>query len=332
MGDWVEVMPPRLAIVGPTASGKTAAAVALARRHGDIELVSVDSMAVYRYLDIGTAKPTADEREGVIWHLIDLVDPDEEFSVARFQVELRGALAEIERRGHRAVLVGGTGLYHRAAIDGLDLAGRYGEIAGGLEREAGQPGGAERLYKRLCILDPLAASKVNPTNTRRIVRALEVTLGSGRPFSSYGSGFMTYPDSGVSLVGLHIARPVLDERIAIRLDAQLDGGFVDEVDRVRSTFNTLSRTAAQALGYRELIEYLSGTKTLAEAREHILARTRRFARRQVAWFRRDPRVVWVDALGADLVDHLDAVLCGEPLKSDPTCENQGSDDRRREPQ
>lgn len=298
-----------LAIVGSTASGKTAAAVALARRHDDIELVSVDAMAVYRHLDIGTAKPDVDERRGIMWHLIDLVDPNEEFSVARFQQEFIAAREAIVARDHGAIFVGGTGLYHRAAVDGLELAGRYDEIASQLEARVGEPGGPEELYRRLSELDPIAATKMNPTNVRRIVRALEVTLGSGRPFSSYGKGMANYQASPVTIVGLDIARDLLAERIERRLDAQLAGGFLQEVAYVHRTFGGLSKTAGQALGYRELTDFLAGRTTLATARELIISRTKRFARRQQAWFRRDPRVIWIDALAPDLVDRLDVLYC-----------------------
>ncbi len=297
-----------LSIVGPTASGKTAAAVALARRYGDIELVSVDAMAVYRGLDIGTAKPTSSEREGLVWHCIDLVEPTEEFSVAQFQHAFESALTQIAGRGHRAVLVGGTGLYHRAAVDGLELAGRYGEIAVALEARAAIPGGAETLYRELRELDPIAASRIEATNVRRIVRALEVTLGSGRPFSSFGSGMTVYGATEVPIAGLAIARAELASRIECRLARQLEEGFVEEVKEVIGRVGRLSKTAAQALGYRELIDFLEARTTYSEATARIVSRTKRFARRQEAWFRRDPRVVWIDALGSDLVDRLDELL------------------------
>jgi tRNA dimethylallyltransferase len=297
----------RFAIIGPTASGKTAAAVALARRHGDVELVSVDAMAVYRHLDIGTAKPSQEERLGLSWHLVDLVDPNEEYSVARFQQDFSVAQAAINDRGHRTILVGGTGLYHRAAIDGLEFAGRYEEIARELGAQALEPDGLPKLYERLCELDPIAASKMNPSNARRIVRALEVSLGSGRPFSSFGLGMTNYPSAEVTIVGFGIARDILATRIEHRLDLQLANGFIEEVDRVHQLFGGLSKTAGQALGYRELIGYLDGQMSLGAARELIISRTKRFARRQEAWFRRDPRVIWLDALDSDLVDQLDGL-------------------------
>jgi len=303
-----------ISIVGPTASGKTAAAVALARRHLDIELISIDAMAVYRGLDIGTAKPRAHEREGIVWHCIDLVEPTEEFSVAQFQHAFLLAKKEIEGRGHRAIYVGGTGLYQRAAVDGLDLAGRYAEIATDLAARAQAPGGVEALYVELKELDPVAAERINATNLRRILRALEVTLGSGRPFSTFGSGMAVYASSEVPIVGLEMSGDELASRIERRLLVQLEEGFAEEVAEIVRRVGPLSRTAAQALGYRELIEFLERRTTYEEAIALIIARTKRFARRQKAWFRRDPRVQWMDALDEDLVDHLDLSL----LSSSPT--------------
>jgi tRNA dimethylallyltransferase len=297
-----------LAIVGPTASGKTSLAVALARRHQDIELVSIDAKAVYRHLDIGTAKPTPDERHGLRWHLIDLVDPDEEFSVADFQRAFLSVRSEIDGRANGAIYVGGTGLYHRAAVDGLELAGRYEHISTELEQRATSPSGLAKLYEQLRALDPIAASRIECTNRRRLVRALEVTLGSGRPFSSFGTGMTDYRPTSTALVGLVISRELLSQRITERLDAQFDAGLLDEVALLLRDYGPLSRTAGQALAYRELLDHLDGGCSLSEARSLILSRTRRFARRQEAWFRRDPRVIWLDALAPDLVDQVDQLV------------------------
>lgn len=302
--------PRNISIIGPTASGKTAAAVALARRYCDIELVSIDAMAVYRGLDIGTAKPTAKEREGLTWHCIDLVEPTEEFSVAQFQREFEFATKTIADRGHRAIFVGGTGLYHRAAVDGLELAGRYEEIAQDLEARADTPDGVEKLYLELEELDPVAASKMNATNVRRIVRALEVTLGSGRLFSSFGSGMTVYATSEVPIVGLAISRSDLQSRIERRLALQLEAGFVEEVKSVIERVGQLSKTAAQALGYRELIDFLEDRTTYEEAIALIISRTKRFAKRQEAWFGRDPRVIWIPAQDSGLVERLDLLFSG----------------------
>ncbi len=295
---------PPIAILGATAVGKTAVAVALARRLCRCELVSVDAMAVYRGLDIGTAKPSPAEREGLRWHLIDVVEPHEEFSVARFQRLARSALEAIAAQARRPILVGGTGLYHRSVIDELDLPGQYPELARALAGEAAQVGGTERLHQRLASLDPVAAARMEPRNTRRVVRALEVTIGSGRPFSSFGPGLCAYPPIATRLVGLRRPRGELDARIEARLDAQLAAGFVEEVAGLAKRPQGLSRTAAQALGYRELLEHVAGRVSLERARELTLNRTRTFARRQEAWFRRDPRIEWLDANDPELVDHL----------------------------
>jgi tRNA dimethylallyltransferase len=297
-GELHAAAPRHLALVGATATGKTALAVAAARALPGVELVSVDAMAVYRRMDLGTAKPTAAERQGVQWHLLDLVGPEEEFSVSRFQAAARAAVGEIEARRHVALFVGGTGLYHRAVVDGLDLPGRYPRTAASLSAElAAAGGGLGALYDRLRRLDPVAASRIEPGNERRILRALEVTLGSGRPFSSYGPGLATYPPSPVQLVGLELDRAVLAARIEARLDAQLTAGFLGEVEALLASPAGWSRTARQALGYRELAAHLEGRCSLAEARAETLRRTRTFARRQEAWFRRDPRVAWLPADG-----------------------------------
>jgi tRNA dimethylallyltransferase len=279
-----------LALVGATASGKSALALAVAQAHPDVELVSVDSMQVYRGMDIGTAKPSVAERAAVPHHLIDIADPDEEFTVARFQREARDAIAGIEQRGHRALLVGGTGLYVRAIVDELSIPGRYPGVVDAL---AGVPTAA--LHEQLTTLDPVAAARMEPTNRRRIVRALEVSVGSGRPFSSYGPGLEAYPPTPFRMVGVTLPPAVVRARIALRYERQMADGFLDEVRHLASHERGLSRTAAQALGYRELLTHLRGECTLEEALDEAVRRTRRFARRQRVWFQRDPRIEWLAA-------------------------------------
>ncbi len=267
-------------------------------------------MAVYRGLDIGTAKPSRSSTagrhgegpgptgapSGPRWHLLDLVEPEEEFSVAQFQQAAVAALGSIRGRGHHAVLVGGTGLYHRAVVDGLELPGRFPAIAADLEEEAeGGPASVAALHRRLGDLDPVAASRIDPANRRRIVRALEVTLGSGRGFSSFGPGLEHYPAHRIRLAGLRLERAELIRRLAGRLDAQLASGWLDEVRELASRPGGLSRTAAQAIGYRELLEVVAEGRPLSSARDAILVRLRAFARRQEAWFQRDPRVRWFEA-------------------------------------
>lgn len=283
----------RVAVVGPTASGKSAVALHVAEQVG-ADLISIDSMQVYRGMDIGTAKPTAAEQARVRHHLIDLVDPSEEFTVAQFQAAYRAVTAD------PTILVGGTGLYHRAVIDDLDLPGEWPAIRSRLERDADEFGLAA-LHARVAAADPVAAGRMEPTNRRRIVRALEVIEGSGRPFSSFGPGLDAYPtgEGGprpgtIPQIGLRWERAVLAARIEQRVHAMLADGLLAEVERLLAAPGGLSRTAAQALGYKELIEHVEGRTSLDAATEQIVVRTRQFAVRQLRWFRRDPRVRWVD--------------------------------------
>jgi tRNA dimethylallyltransferase len=267
----------------------------VARRLGDVELMSVDSMQVYRGMDVGTAKPTPKVRAEVPHHLLDLADPDDDFSVARFQAAAAEALAGIESRSRRALLVGGTGLYVQAVVDRLALPGRWPAVRQQLEEEAATPAGVGALHRRLATADPAAAARIEPANARRIVRALEVTLGSGRRFSSFGPGLGAYPPVPFNLAGVWLPREVVGQRIAERYRQQLAVGFVDEVGALARRPGGLSRTARQALGYRELLDHLAGRTTLDEALHLAVRRTRAFARRQRAWFRRDPRITWFAA-------------------------------------
>ena len=262
--------------------------MAAARERGDVDLVSSDSMQVYRGMDIGTAKASAAERAEVPHHLLDLVDATEDFTVAEFRAAYADAIAGIGGRRRRALLVGGTGLYHRVVIDDFDLPGQWPDVRAELESETD----TARLHARLGELDPVAAEKMEPTNRRRIVRALEVTIGSNRPFSSFGPGVDDYAHSDVAQVGLRWPRPVLAERIAARVRRMFDDGLLAEVETLAT--RGLSRTAAQALGYKETLELLQGRIGQDEAIDTIITRTRQFAVRQERWFRRDPRVRWID--------------------------------------
>jgi tRNA dimethylallyltransferase len=290
-----------VAIVGPTATGKSALALHVARHRPDVEIVSVDAMQVYRGMDIGTAKPSRAEQAEVRHHLIDIADPADDYAVAHYQADARAALDDIEERGKRALFVGGTGLYLRAVVDALDIPAQFPHVRAELETDAD----TRALHARLATLDPLAASRMEPTNRRRIVRALEVTVGSGRPFSSYGPGLTEYAASPITMIGLRMPRQLLDARIDRRYEQQVAAGFLDEV-RVLAT-RPLSRTARQALGYKELLEHLAGSSTFGEALALARSRTKRFARRQERWFRRDPRVRWIDVDENPLVA-ADAVL------------------------
>ncbi len=282
--------PPRLALVGPTASGKSALAVEIALRLGGIEIVSADSMQVYRGMDIGTAKPGPAERRGVPHHLLDVASPGEDWDVARFVKEATEAVRGVEARGHRPLLVGGTGLYVHALVDGFDVPGRFPAVSEALENDP-----TPELYRRLSRLDPAAAAKIDPGNRRRVVRALEVGLGSGRPFSSYGPGVGAFPPTSWSLAGVWLPRAVVAARLARRLEAMVGAGFVEEVRALAAGAEGLSRTARQALGYRELLAHVEGGVPLGEALGAALRRTRQFARRQRMWWRRDPRVRWFGA-------------------------------------
>ena len=317
-----------VALVGPTASGKSEVALAVVRavratrptaatrsapgarlaggdspgEGGDVELVSVDSMAVYREMDLGTTKPSPEVRAEVNYHLVDLVDPAEEFTVTRFQAAARDALDGIAARGNRAVLVGGTGLYLRAITDGLEFPGRYVGVAAGLRAgldSKGSEGTPPRavavagLHDRLVALDPEAAARIEVNNERRLVRALEVTVGSGRPFSSFGPGLGRYPPAPVALVGLRPDPLEVDRRIGERFAELMDAGFLGEVRALAVRPGGLSRTARQALGYRELLAHVEDGVPLHRCVDEAVRRTRQFSRRQWAWFRRDPRIEWV---------------------------------------
>jgi tRNA dimethylallyltransferase len=282
-----------LALVGPTASGKSALALELARARGDVEIVSLDSMQVYRGLDIGTAKPTPAERAEVVHHLVDVADPSEEWSVRRTQLGAREAIAGIEARGRRALLVGGTGLYVRAVVDDLVIPPTDAAVRAAIDAEAERDLAA--LHERLTQLDPDAAARMEPGNRRRIVRALEVIELTGRPFSSFGPGIDDYgpPALDVTLLGLAVEPADLARRIEQRFAAMNAAGLVDEVRSLQA--RPLSRTAREAIGYREVLAHLAGDMSLADALDAAVRRTRRFARRQRVWFGRDPRVQWIDA-------------------------------------
>jgi tRNA dimethylallyltransferase len=287
---------PHLALVGPTASGKSTLALRVAQELGDLEIVSIDSMQVYRGMDIGTAKATAAERAAVPHHMIDVADPGEDFSVARFQLEARAAVRAIEERGHRALLVGGTGLYVQAVVDDLRFPGEDLTLRAELEARTAAAGGVAEAYAELERLDPAAAVKIDPHNARRIVRALEVIRITGERFSSFGAGVAAFGTTAfpVHLVGVWLPRAVLAARIEARVDAMRRAGFAEEVAALEAGPG-LSRNARQAIGYRELLEHLAGATTLDEALGTTIRRTRSFARRQRMWFRRDPRVTWLAA-------------------------------------
>ena len=287
-------MTPPVVVLGPTASGKSDVAMSAARAVTGTEIVAVDAMQVYRGMDIGTAKPTPADRAAVVHHCLDLVDPWQEFNVTDYQQAYRQAVSTIDGQ---ALLVAGTGLYLVAVLDGLDIPGQWPELRSQLE------GDAADLYARLRALDPVAAGRIDPSNERRIVRALEVTIGSGRPFSSFGPGVAAHPSTDATVIGLRWPRPLLLRRIEQRVRSMIAAGLVEEVRRLQAA-RPLSRTARQALGYKELLT----ARDVPTAVEAIMTRTQQFAVRQERWFRRDPRVRWVDVTHDPVAEVAPAVI------------------------
>jgi tRNA dimethylallyltransferase len=294
-----------LALVGPTASGKTQAGIALAGRF-DAEICSVDSMLVYRGMDVGTAKPTAAQRAEVPHHLIDVADPAERFTVARYQSLARATLDGIRGRGRIPLLVGGSGLYFRAIVDDLSFPGEDPVVRADLEREAGSVG-LDHLYGRLRALDPVAAGKIEPTNARRVVRALEVPAVTGTEFSAFAGAWARFDAGRVRAAGVAIPRAALGRRIDERVSSMFAAGWVEEVRGLveRGLGNWL--TSTQAIGYAELTRHLDGRLSLDEAWAAAARRTRNLARRQMAWFRRDPRIRWFDTGAGGAMDVVDDV-------------------------
>lgn len=282
--------PPVLVMLGPTASGKSDAAIEVAARLGG-EIVNADSMLVYRGMDIGTAKPTLEERHGVPHHLIDVLDITQTATVADFQVMARSAIVDCRTRGVVPVLVGGSALYLRAIVDDFTFPGTDPRVRAALEAELAAVGPAA-LHARLVALAPAAAAEIQSGNGRRIVRALEVVELTGDYTASLPEP--TYALGGVVQVGLSIERPVMDDRIERRVDVMWERGFVDEVERLEGQGLRRGVTASRALGYRQILAYLDGGTTEAEARRATVAGTRRFARKQLGWWRRDPRILWLD--------------------------------------
>jgi tRNA dimethylallyltransferase len=283
---------PLLALVGPTASGKTEAAIEIAAAL-DAEIVSVDSMLVYRGMDIGTAKPTQKQRSRVTHHLLDVAEPMERFTVAQYQVLGRHALGEVAAGGRSALLTGGSGLYYRALVDDLVFPPEDPRARTDLEREATVLG-AGPLYRRLATVDPAAATKMAPQNTRRIVRALEVMAATGKPFSSFSAAWDRYPAERVLAAGVRLSPDALRSRIEKRVEVMLGAGWMEEVrGLVEHGFGDWL-TATQAIGYAELAHHLGGRLSLEEAVRRTVKRTWNLSRRQAAWFGRDPRIRWFD--------------------------------------
>ena len=279
---------PVIAVVGPTGSGKSDLGVALALELGG-EVINADSMQFYRGMDIGTAKIPPAERRGVPHHLLDIMDVTEEASVSAFQQQARSLIGEIRSRGRFPILVGGSGLYVRAALDVLEFPGTDPAVRAALEAELAASG-LPALAARLREADPVSAERIG--DARRVVRALEVIELTGRPFSSF-MPVREYFQPAVQ-IGLRVDRPVLHERLARRVDAMVEQGLLEEVRRLEPAGLRTGRTASRALGYAQFLSVLDGQSSVEAAAESTVVATRQFARRQETWFRADPRIQWLD--------------------------------------
>jgi tRNA dimethylallyltransferase len=298
-------MPPIVAVVGPTAAGKSDLSLDLAERLGG-EVVNTDSMQVYRGMDIGTAKLPVEERRGIPHHLLDRLEVTEPATVAEFQGWARAVIDDCRSRGVVPVLVGGSALYTRAILDRFEFPGTDPAVRRQLEEELAAVG-PEAMHRRLTAVDAEAAARIIPANGRRIVRALEVIAITGRPFSATLPELRYFYD-GAHQVGVDIPRPVLDERIALRVQRMWDAGFVEEVRRLADRGLRAGRTANRALGYQQVLDFLDGELTEDEAKEQTITGTRRFARRQDSWFRKDPRITWVGWDDPDRVEQAASLI------------------------
>ncbi|TCC44443.1 tRNA (adenosine(37)-N6)-dimethylallyltransferase MiaA [Kribbella capetownensis] len=288
-----------VAVVGPTAAGKSDLSVALCKRLGG-EVVNADAMQVYRGMDVGTAKITAAERAGVPHHLLDILDVTETATVAEFQQLARAAIDDCVSRGVVPVLAGGSALYVRAILDDFEFPGTDAAVRERLEAELERIGSGA-LHQKLAAVDPKAAGQILPSNGRRIVRALEVIEITGGPYvATLPEHHYVYP--GAVQLGLDVPRPELDERIGRRVDRMFDAGFVDEVRDLLNKGLLEGKTANRALGYSQVIALLDGEISEPEARERTAQSTRRFARRQDSWFRKDQRIRWLPYDDPDLVE------------------------------
>ncbi len=289
-----------IAIVGPTATGKSSLALELAPLYRG-EIVSIDSMQVYRGMDIGTAKPKLEDLSRVPHHLVDIIWPDENFSVAEFQKLARKSIDEILKREKMPFLVGGSGLYLRTAVDDFNFPKgvedpHFRELTTDIQGDYTR----YNPYEKLKEIDPVSAEKIDPRNLRRVLRALEVYELTGIPFSRFQKEFQEIPPVyDLVAVGLYAERSLLYESIDRRVDRMIEEGLVDEVRRLKERFE-LSMTARQAIGYREVLDYLDNKISLEETIHKIKVRTHRFAKRQMTWFKRDKRIKWIELTEKEL--------------------------------
>ena len=301
-----ERVPRVVSIVGPTASGKTGLGIAIARRLAEqgerAQIVNADAYQMYRGMDIGTAKPTAEEQAAVPHHLIDIIDPDDTMTVARFQRLARATIADLQAQGIRPILVGGSGLYARAAIDDISFPGTDPKIRERLEQREREEG-AGALFEELRAKDPQAAERMDPRNPRRTIRALEVIELTGRPYSASLPRYR-YVIPTVQ-IGLDLDRADLDRRIDIRTARMREDGFLDEARRLRPH---MGLTASRALGYQQMFDLLDGLWDERDAWADVAQKTKRLARKQMGWFGRDPRIHWLQALNPALVDNAMAII------------------------
>jgi len=280
-----------IVVCGATATGKSELAISIAR-HFDGEIINADSMQIYRGMDIGTAKLTVEERQGVPHHLLDVLDVNQDSTVAWYQSAARAAITDIQSRGKRAVVVGGTGLYIKSILDELNFPDTDPAVRESLEKEL-ESIGLDALFERLEKLDPAAAIAIDRANSRRVIRALEVIAITGKPFTANLPRAVSTRYPGAQQFGLVMDREKLGERISARVDRMWEAGFVNEVDALLNAGITDGRTAQLALGYSQIIAFRNGLMSQDEAREDTKRATRQYARRQETWFSRDARITWI---------------------------------------
>lgn len=284
--------PKVVVIVGPTASGKTAVSIELAKKING-EIISADSMQIYKYMDIGTAKPTLDEMQGIKHYMLDVVMPDETFNVAKYKSMAESAIEEILKKGKVPIIVGGTGLYINTLVDGIEFADVPGDEEYRNELiEKGYREGAMSIYKELEKIDSESAKKIDPNNIRRVARAIEIYKVTGKTKTQLDIESRKEVKYDYRLFGMEWDRETLYNRIDLRVDKMIEAGLIDEVRNVTEKFK-ISNTAVQGLGYKEVIEYLNGNISYEEMIEKLKLETRHYAKRQLTWFRRDKRIKWI---------------------------------------